>query len=218
VSQTIGYARVSARDQNPQLQLDAFAAAGCDRLFVEKASGALRERPQLSAALEYARAGDVLVVWKLDRLGRSLPNTIELMTQLDARKIDIRVLTMPVDTTTTMGKALFYMAAIFAEIEREFILERAAAGRAAARARGETGGRPRAVTPEKLAAARALLETKRTIAQAAAAVGVGRSTLYRYLNVPQPSAGVDSGTEVSDTSFEMPEWLPEVGEPTHSRK
>jgi DNA invertase Pin-like site-specific DNA recombinase len=126
VSQTIGYARVSARDQNPQLQLDAFAAAGCDRLFVEKASGALRERPQLSAALEYARAGDVLVVWKLDRLGRSLPNTIELMTQLDARKIDIRVLTMPVDTTTTMGKALFYMAAIFAEIEREFILERAA--------------------------------------------------------------------------------------------
>jgi DNA invertase Pin-like site-specific DNA recombinase len=218
VSQTIGYARVSARDQNPQLQLDAFAAAGCDRLFVEKASGALRERPQLSAALEYARAGDVLVVWKLDRLGRSLPNTIELMTQLDARKIDIRVLTMPVDTTTTMGKALFYMAAIFAEIEREFILERAAAGRAAARARGETGGRPRAVTPEKLAAARALLETKRTIAQAAAAVGVGRSTLYRYLNVPQPSAGVDGGTEVSDTSFEMPEWLPEVGEPTHSRK
>jgi DNA invertase Pin-like site-specific DNA recombinase len=125
---------------------------------------------------------------------------------------------MPVDTTTTMGKALFYMAAIFAEIEREFILERAAAGRAAARARGETGGRPRAVTPEKLAAARALLETKRTIAQAAAAVGVGRSTLYRYLNVPQPSAGVDGGTEVSDTSFEMPEWLPEVGEPTHSRK
>jgi DNA invertase Pin-like site-specific DNA recombinase len=218
VSQTIGYARVSADDQNPQLQLDAFAAAGCDRLFVEKASGALRERPQLSAALEYARAGDVLVVWKLDRLGRSLPNTIELMTQLDARKIDIRVLTMPVDTTTTMGKALFYMAAIFAEIEREFILERAAAGRAAARARGETGGRPRAVTPEKLAAARALLETKRTIAQAAAAVGVGRSTLYRYLNVPQPSAGVDGGTEVSDTSFEMPEWLPEVGEPTHSRK
>jgi DNA invertase Pin-like site-specific DNA recombinase len=245
VSQTIGYARVSARDQNPQLQLDAFAAAGCDRLFVEKASGALRERPQLSAALEYARAGDVLVVWKLDRLGRSLPNTIELMTQLDARKIDIRVLTMPVDTTTTMGKALFYMAAIFAEIEREFILERAArlgdgplrleqrprgrellrgdrprsaARLAARRARGETGGRPRAVTPEKLAAARALLETKRTIAQAAAAVGVGRSTLYRYLNVPQPSAGVDGGTEVSDTSFEMPEWLPEVGEPTHSRK
>ncbi|MFL6115806.1 MAG: recombinase family protein [Catenulispora sp.] len=218
MSQSIGYARVSARDQNPQLQLDAFAAAGCDRLFVEKASGALRERPQLSAALEYARAGDVLVVWKLDRLGRSLPNTIELMTQLKARKIDIRVLTMPVDTTTTMGKALFYMAAIFAEVEREFILERAAAGRAAARARGETGGRPRAVTPEKLAAARALLETKRTIAQAAAAVGVGRSTLYRYLSVPQPGPGADGGTQVSDTSFEMPEWLPPVGQPTHSRK
>jgi DNA invertase Pin-like site-specific DNA recombinase len=218
VSQTIGYARVSAADQNPALQLDALEAAGCDRVFVEKASGALRVRPQLAAALEYARAGDVFTVYKLDRLGRKVVVLADLMDHLKKREIGFRSLLDGIDTTTAMGRAFFHIQAVFAELERDLIRERAAAGRAAARARGETGGRPRAVTPEKLAAARALLETKRTVAQAAAAIGVGRSTLYRYLTVPELGQDACGGTEVSDTGFEMPEWLPPVGQPTRSRK
>jgi DNA invertase Pin-like site-specific DNA recombinase len=218
VSQTIGYARVSAADQNPALQLDALAAAGCHRVFVEKASGALRERPQLAAALEYIRPGDVLVVWKLDRLGRSLRHLLDTVAALEERGVGFRSLKESIDTTTATGRLIFHIFAALAEFEREMIRERAAAGRAAARARGETGGRPSAVTPEKLAAVRALLETKRTVAQAAAAVGVGRSTLYRWLSVPEPGQDTDAGTEVSDTGFGMPEWLPPVGEPSRSRK
>jgi DNA invertase Pin-like site-specific DNA recombinase len=188
--------------------------------YVEKASGVLRDRPQLAAALEYARPGDVLVVWKLDRLGRTLVDLVETVAGLEKRGIGFRSLEEGdfINTTTAAGELIFHIFASLAQFERRMIRERAAAGRAAARARGETGGRPRAVTPEKLAAARALLETKRTIAQAAAAVGVGRSTLYRYLSVPQPGLNADGGTQVSDTSFEMPEWLPPVGQPTHSRK
>jgi DNA invertase Pin-like site-specific DNA recombinase len=218
MSQTIGYARVSAKDQNPDLQVRALEEAGCDKVFVEKASGVLRERPQLTAALEYARTGDVFVVYKLDRLGRKVLLLGELMRDLKDREIGFRSLKDGIDTTTAMGRAFFHLQAVFAELERDLIHERTAAGRAAARARGETGGRPRAVTPEKLAAARALLETKRTVEQAARAVGVGRSTLYRYLILPQLDAGGDGGTEVSDTSFGMPEWLPAVGKPTPSRK
>jgi DNA invertase Pin-like site-specific DNA recombinase len=216
--QTIGYARVSGRDQNPQMQLDALEAAGCDRVFVEKASGALRERPQLAAALEYIRPGDVLVVWKLDRLGRSLRHLIDTVTALEERGIGFRSLKESIDTTTATGRLIFHIFAALAEFERAMIRERADAGRAAARARGETGGRPRSMTPDKLAFARALLDTKRTVAQAAAAIGVGRSTLYRYLGVPEAGQEADAGTEVSDTSFGMPEWLPPVGQPARSQK
>jgi DNA invertase Pin-like site-specific DNA recombinase len=218
VSQTIGYARVSAADQRPQLQLDALEAVGCDRVFVEKVTGALRERPQLTAALEYIRPGDVLVVWKLDRLGRSLRHLLDTVAALEERGVGFRSLKESIDTTTATGRLIFHFFASLAQFEREMIRERADAGRAAARARGETGGRPSVMTPEKLAAARALLETKRTVAQAAAAVGVGRSTLYRWLPVPELGQNADGGTEVSDTGFEMPEWLPPVGQPTRSRK
>jgi DNA invertase Pin-like site-specific DNA recombinase len=125
VSQTIGYARVSAADQNPALQLDALEAAGCDRVFVEKASGALRVRPQLAAALEYARAGDVFTVYKLDRLGRKVVVLADLMDHLKKREIGFRSLLDGIDTTTAMGRAFFHIQAVFAELERDLIrLER----------------------------------------------------------------------------------------------
>lgn len=219
--QTIGYARVSAADQNPQLQLDALAAAGCDRVFVEKASGALRERPELARALEYARAGDVLVVWKLDRLGRSLLHLVETVNGIQDRGVAFRSLGEHIDTTTATGELIFHLFASLAQFERRMIAERSSAGRAAARARGETGGRPLKLTADRLAAAKALLATKRTVRQAAASVGVAPATLYRHLKAEadtQLRLGSSIPVEVSDVGFEMPEWLPDTLEPMPSRK
>jgi DNA invertase Pin-like site-specific DNA recombinase len=206
MSQTIGYARVSAVDQNPQLQLDALAAAGCDRIFTEKASGALKERPQLKACLDYIREGDVLVVYKLDRLGRSLVNLVETMNLLAERKIAFRSLSENIDTTTPTGKLMFHIFAAIAEFERDVIRERAAAGRAAAKARGETGGRPLLVTSDKVDAARMLVAGGASLRQAAKTLGVSKSALHRHL-VPEPgsgqrhaseSAGQGSGTGKAD--------------------
>jgi DNA invertase Pin-like site-specific DNA recombinase len=218
--QTIGYARVSAADQNPQLQLDALKAAGCDRVFVEKMTGTLRERPQLAAALAYLRPGDVLVVWKLDRLGRSLLHLIEVVTGLRERGVDFRSLKENIDTTTATGRLIFHILAALAEFERDMIRERAAAGRAAAQAQGKTGGRPRSMDADKLAAAKALLATKRTVAQAAKSIGVSRATLYRYLteSVAEVTDVLADETEVSDAGFEMPEWLSGVDQPAPSQK
>jgi DNA invertase Pin-like site-specific DNA recombinase len=200
MSQTIGYARVSAADQNPDLQLDALAAAGCDRVFVEKMSGAARERPQLAAALEYVRPGDVLVVWKLDRLGRSLRHLLDTVAALEQRGVGFRSLKESIDTTTATGRLIFHIFAALAEFEREMIRERADAGRAAARARGETGGRPMKMTPAKLEAARLLMAGGASLRQAARAVDVGRSTLSRHL-VPKPALNAEAGTEVSGQGF-----------------
>lgn len=220
MSQTIGYARVSAADQNPQMQLDALKAAGCDKVFVEKASGALRDRPQLAAALEYARTGDVLVVWKLDRLGRSVKHLIDEVVGLQARDIGFRSLKENIDTTTATGRLIFHVLAALAEFERDMIRERAAAGREAARAQGKTGGRPKTMDPDKLAAARALLATKRSVTAAAKSVGVSRATLYRYLaaSVSEVSVSLADETEVLDTDFEMRAWLHPAAEPMSSQK
>jgi DNA invertase Pin-like site-specific DNA recombinase len=138
----IGYARVSTQDQNPQLQLDALKAAGCGRVFVERASGAQRDRPELRAALGYMRSGDTLVVWKLDRLARSLKQLIETIEALDADKIGFRSLTEAIDTTTAGGRLVFQIFGALAEFERQVIRERTMAGLDAARARGRKGGRP----------------------------------------------------------------------------
>lgn len=181
---SIGYARVSTTDQDSALQLDALTAAGCTRVFEEKLSGALRERPQLAAALDYLRPGDTLTVWKLDRLGRSLLHLIETVNDLAAKGIAFRSLNEQIDTSTATGKLVFHLFASLAEFERDMIRERAAAGRAAAKARGRTGGRPLAMTPEKLAAAQALISAGHTAKAAAKAVGVGRATLYRHLGQP----------------------------------
>jgi DNA invertase Pin-like site-specific DNA recombinase len=178
----VGYARVSTQEQTPQLQLDALTGASCAKVFVEKASGALRERPELQAALDYMRTGDTLMVWKLDRLARSLKQLIETVEELERRKIGFRSLTEAIDTTTAGGKLVFHLFASLAEFERSIIRERTRAGLEAARAQGRKGGRPPALSEKEIQEARALLKDPQiTVAQVAARLGVGPSTLYRHL-------------------------------------
>jgi DNA invertase Pin-like site-specific DNA recombinase len=178
----IGYARVSTQDQDLALQLDALGEVGCERVFTEKASAAQRDRPQLQAALAYMRAGDTLVVWKLDRLARSLKQLIETVELLGERSIGLRSLTEAIDTTTSGVRLVFHLFASLAEFERSIIRERTLAGLAAARARGRMGGRPRALGPQDLAMARALLrDPEITMDQVAERLGVAPATLYRHL-------------------------------------
>lgn len=178
----IGYARVSTQEQDLALQLDALTQVGCDKVFTEKASGAQRDRPQFMAALEYMREGDKLIVWKLDRLARSLRQLIETVEMLEKRGIGFRSLTEAIDTTSPGGKLVFHIFASLAEFERDIIRERTKAGLAAARARGKIGGRPPALAHSDLAAAKALLrDLNITVEEAARRVGVSPSTLYRHL-------------------------------------
>jgi DNA invertase Pin-like site-specific DNA recombinase len=178
----VGYARVSTQDQNPALQLDALKAAGCEKLFVEKASGAQRDRPELLAALDYLRAGDSLVVWKLDRLARSLKQLIETVELLESRRIGLRSLTEAIDTTTAGGKLVFHVFGALAEFERSIIRERTKAGLEAARARGKKGGRPPALVAKDLAAAKAMLsDPEITMEEVAKRLQVAPSTLYRHM-------------------------------------
>lgn len=181
----IGYARVSTADQTTDPQTDLLAAAGCERIFVETVSGALRDRPQLRACLDYLRPGDVLVVAKLDRLGRSLAHLIETVTTLDSRGIGLVSLSESIDTTTAAGRLLLHVLGAVSQFERDLIVERTQAGLAAARARGRKGGRPPKITPEKVEAARMLIASGRTVEEAASAVGVSRATLYRHLSAKQ---------------------------------
>lgn len=178
----VGYARVSTQDQKPELQLDALKAAGCEKVFVEKASGAQRERPELKAALDYMRDGDTLVVWKLDRLARSVKQLIETVEALEAKGIGFRSLTEAIDTTTPGGKLVFHVFGALAEFERSIIQERTRAGLDAARARGRTGGRPPKLKEKDLKAARAMLADKSiTVEEVAKHLRVSPATLYRHL-------------------------------------
>ena len=178
----VGYARVSTRDQTVALQLDGLAAARCERVFEETASGAQRDRPQLAAALDYMRAGDTLVVWKLDRLARSTKQLIETVEGLSRRGIGFRCLTQDIDTTTAGGRLVFTIFSAIAEFERAIIQERTRAGLDAARARGRRGGRPPALKPRDLKEARALLrDPEITVEEVAARLKVSPSTLYRHL-------------------------------------
>ena len=178
----VGYARVSTLDQNPALQIDALKAAGCEKLFVEKASGASRDRPELKAAIDYVREGDTLVVWKLDRLARSLKQLIETVAMLEARGIGLRSLTESIDTTTAGGRLIFHIFGALAEFERTVIRERTKAGLSAARARGRVGGRPAKLSIDDLKAAKALLgDPTITVADVAKRIGVSPATLYRHL-------------------------------------
>src|SRR5215213_4903876 len=145
----VGYARVSTTDQTLDLQHDALTTAGCTKIFTDTASGAQTERKGLSEALAYVRAGDSLVVWKLDRLGRSLKDLISRITELNDRKIGFKSLTENIDTTTSGGKLIFHIFGALAEFERDIIRERTNAGLEAARSRGKLGGRPKALTSEK---------------------------------------------------------------------
>lgn len=177
----IGYARVSTQDQNPQLQLDALSGAGCERVFQEKASGAQRERPQLKAALDYMRAGDALVVWKLDRLARSMKQLIETVEDLEACEIGFRSLTESIDTTTSGGRFVFHIFAGLAEFERSIIRERTRAGLAAAHAQGRTGGRPPSLDEKNKPAALALLrDPKIPVKEVAHRLGISVAALYQH--------------------------------------
>ena len=178
----VGYARVSTRDQDAELQRVALLEAGCDRIFEETASGAQRERPQLAAALDYMREGDTLVVWKLDRLARSLKQLIETVEHLNSCEVGFLSLTENIDTTTPGGRLIFHIFGALAEFERSMIKERTMAGLAAARAHGRVGGRPPALKEEDVRAAIALLaDPKITVAEVAKRMGISPATLYRHL-------------------------------------
>lgn len=177
----IGYARVSTQDQTPKLQLDALKEAGCERIFCEKSSGAQRNRPELLAALDYARTGDILVVWKLDRLARSLKQLIETIDILDQRGISLKSLTEAIDTGSSGGRLIFHIFGALAEFERSIIRERTMAGLAAAKERGRTGGRPRRLQKNDLRDAKALLENPAiTMTDVARRLNISVATLYRY--------------------------------------
>lgn len=177
----IGYARVSTSEQSTDAQVLALKAAGCERVFVETASGAKADRRVLTETLEFLRLDDVLVVFKLDRVARSLPQLIEIMERLKTSGIGFQSLTEEINTTTPGGKLLFHLMAAISEFERDLIRERTMHGLKAARAKGRVGGRPRRMTGDKIDAARTLLENGTPVKDAAAAVGVSVPTLYRYL-------------------------------------
>jgi len=178
----IGYARVSTQEQTLNLQQDALHKAGCDRIFTDIASGAKTERIGLEEALNYVRKGDTLVVWRLDRLGRSLPHLIATMTDLEERGIGFKSLTENIDTTTSGGKLIFHIFGALAEFERNLIRERTTAGLMAARARGRRGGRPHVLTERQRSIAQALYSDKQhSIAEICQTLKVSKATLYRYI-------------------------------------
>lgn len=192
---TIGYARVSTTDQHLHLQEDALRAAGAEKVFTDQMSGSKASRPGLDACLDYLRSGDTLVAWKLDRLGRSTKNLIELIELLRERDVDLVITTMGIDTRTPMGKMVFTIFAGVAEFERDLIRERTHAGLAAARARGRVGGRKRTLSPKQAQHARDLYgktgdDGKRahTVQEIANLLRVPRTTVYGYLDaqpIPQ---------------------------------
>src|SRR3954447_8032608 len=178
----VGYTRISTTDQTLDLQRDALTKAGCSKIFTDTASGAKSEREGLTEAITYVRAGDTLVVWKLDRLGRSLKDLIERITQLNDRKIGFRSITENIDTTTSGGKLIFHIFGALAEFERDIIRERTNAGLEAARSRGKKGGRPPALSPEKIKLARRLYADKDTsVSEICTMLGISRHTLQRYV-------------------------------------
>ena len=180
----IGCARVCTRVQDLALQLDALERAGCERVYQDVGSGSIRARPQLDACLEQLLPGDTLVVWRLDRPGRSLRHLIDVITGLQQREIAFRSLRESIDTTTATGRLQLHLLAALAEFERELIRERSTAGRDAARARGRQGGRPSVITAELLAAATAMRDQRElTMAQIARTLKIGRSTLYNHLDL-----------------------------------
>ncbi len=181
----VGYARVSTAEQHLDLQRDALRAAGCDKVFEDHTSGVATDRPGWNRARAVLRSGDTLVVWRLDRLGRSLKHLIDTVTDLDEAGVAFKSLTESLDTSSTGGKLVFHIFGALAEFERELIRERTLAGLAAARARGRKGGRPRKLGPGRVDAARRLLaDPNQTVTKVAEILGVARSTLYRALKEP----------------------------------
>ncbi len=181
----IGYARVSTQDQTLDLQTDALRQASCEKIFTDTTSGAKSDRPGLQEALNHLRAGDTLVVWRLDRLGRTLKHLIATITNLSDKDIGFKCLQENFDTTTSGGKLIFHVFGALAEFEREVMKERTNAGLQAARVRGRLGGRPKIQTmePKKIAIARKLYADRNMpVQEICDTLHIGRSTLYRYLH------------------------------------
>ncbi|MCA2971671.1 MAG: recombinase family protein [Brevundimonas sp.] len=177
----IGYARVSTQDQNLDLQVKALTEAGCKKVFNDKIGGSHAERPGLAMALAMLREGDTLVVWKLDRLGRSVKNLVELVGKLHGQGIQFRSLTDSIDTSTASGRFFFHVMASLAQMERELVVERTCAGLQAARLLGRKGGRKRKMTDSKVASARKLLASGVPPKEVASNLGVSVPTLYRWI-------------------------------------
>jgi DNA invertase Pin-like site-specific DNA recombinase len=180
----IGYARVSTHDQTLALQRDALEKAECEKIFTDQISGTKAERKGLEEALSHLRRGDTLVVWRLDRLGRSLRHLIDTITELNARGVGFKSLTENIDTTTSGGKLVFHIFGALAEFEREIIRERTQAGLQAARDRGKVGGRPKALTVKELQILRNMAaDPSLTVSDICKTLGIGRTTFYRYVKV-----------------------------------
>jgi len=178
----IGYARVSTWDQNPDLQVDALTEIGCTRIFTDHASGTRTDRPELAAALDYARTGDTLVVWRLDRLGRSLRHLVETVSGFEERGIGFRSLNGDIDTTTSNGRLVFHIFCALAEFERDLLVDRTQAGLAAARSRGKVAGRKPKLSADQVAVAQRLhKDGNHNISEIAKVLGVSRATIYRHL-------------------------------------
>lgn len=182
----IGYARVSTIEQNPALQHDALTAAGAVRIFTDHASGATQDRPQLGECLDYLNSGDVLAVWRIDRLGRSVTDLITIVDDLRQAGVQFRSLTEAIDTTSPGGELVFHIFAAVAQMERRLIAERTRAGLAAAAARGRRGGRPTVLNPDRISVARRLRAEGKTLATIARTLGVGRATVTRALSGTTP--------------------------------
>jgi len=179
----VGYARVSTLEQNLALQVDALKKTGCQKIFDDKSSGVKTERPGLQAVLEYVRKDDTLVVWRLDRLGRSLKHLIETVAQLEERGIGFWSLQESIDTTTSGGRLIFQIFGALAEFEHNLIRERTHAGLRAARERGRKGGRPKVLDDKKIALAYRLYDEKQhTINEICQIIGISKPTLYAYLH------------------------------------
>ena len=177
----VGYARVSTLEQNLDLQLDALGKAGCNHIYQEKASGKKADRPELEHCLKSLRKEDVLVVWRMDRLGRSLKDLIQIVSNLEASGIGFESLTEKIDTTCATGKLIFHVFGALAEFERNLIRERVQAGLTAARARGRLGGRKPVLSKADLQVARTMLANREiSVTEIAKRLKVGRTTLYRY--------------------------------------
>jgi len=192
VTNVVGYARVSRRDQNPEAQEAELRAAGAARVFVDHSeSSRVTDRPQWLACLDYLREGDTLLVRRLDRLGSSERIIIETLHDLEARGVDIKSLTEPmIDTTTPMGRALFGIVAVFAQLRVDTIRENTRRGLAHARSQGRVGGRPSVMTPEKIAQARTMRERGDSLEQIGRVLGVGKSSVARALAKDDETAAV----------------------------
>jgi DNA invertase Pin-like site-specific DNA recombinase len=182
----IGYARVSTDDQNLDLQRDALEKAGCEQIYTDRVSGTKAERKGLTEALSHLRASDTLVVWRLDRLGRSLRHLIDTVTDLQERGIGFKSLQESIDTTTSGGKLVFHIFGALAEFEREIIRERTKAGLTAARARGKSGGRPKALTDKQVQMLNKLAADRtNSVEEICKTLGISRTTYYRYVKADQ---------------------------------